>query len=110
MSRKVSRRSMLKTMVGVAGAALLNACAPAAAPTAEPTKASIQATQAPAAGSSSTEAAPAGKEAVTLRVFFGANPEEAKVRQSIFDSFTAANSGIKITPEIPTQNTTEALL
>lgn len=108
MSAKFTRRSMLKSMVGFAGAALLNACAPQAstqAPAAQPTT---------AAQPAATEAVPATKPApagaVNLRVFFGANPEEAKVRQTIFDQFTAANSGIAITPEIPTQNTTEALL
>lgn len=80
--------------------AALAACTPAS-----PTAAPPGATQVPP---ESPPQAPA--DAVTLRVFFGANPEEAATRQTIFDSFTAANPGIAITPEIPTQNTTEALL
>jgi len=96
---------MLKHMAGFAGAAVLSACAPQAtnAPTSSAPGSPTTAVEAPAANP------PAAGE-VNLRVFFGANPEEATVRQSIFDSFTAANPGIKITPEIPTTNTTEALL
>lgn len=103
MSANMNRRTMLKHVVGFAGAALLNACAPAASTTA-PTDAGDAA--APAAPTTQ----PASTEQVTLRVFFGANPEEANVRQRIFDTFTELNPGITITPEIPTQNTTEALL
>jgi multiple sugar transport system substrate-binding protein len=117
MTSQVSRRSILKAMA-LAGGGLLAACAPAAQPTAavepttapvEPTKAA-EPTMAPAEPTATVAANPPAAEGVNLRVFFGANPEEAKVRQTIFDGFTALNPNIKITPEIPTQNTTEALL
>jgi ABC-type glycerol-3-phosphate transport system substrate-binding protein len=96
MKRKLTRREVLVSMASLSGLALVSACvqAPPAATT-------------PAEGE--TEQAPAA-EAVALRVFFGANPEEATTRQTIFDQFTEANPNITITPEIPTTNTTEALL
>lgn len=92
--RKMSRRDVMKSMAGMAGAAVLAGCA----------------TATPTAPSEGPEATPGEVEPVTLRVFFGANPEEAATRQVIFDEFTDINPGIEITPEIPTQTTTEALL
>ncbi len=114
MTTKLSRRNMLKGMAGMAGASLLVACAPAATPAAEPTTEPNQvepttAAEMPAEPTATTAPAPA-MDAVGLRIFFGANPEEANVRQTIFDGFVGQNSNISITPEIPTQNTTEALL
>jgi multiple sugar transport system substrate-binding protein len=106
MEKKISRRDFLKSMGGLAGAALLTACG-----SNQPTSEAPAATQ--AEGQPEAEeptAAPAAAGATALRVFFGANPEEANTRQIIFDNFTSANPNITITPEIPTQNTTEALL
>jgi multiple sugar transport system substrate-binding protein len=93
------------TALTSAGLALA-ACTPpvAEAPEEEPVEAE------PEEEMEAEEPAPAPDEAVTLRVFFGANPAEAETRQIIFDSFTEANPSITITPEIPTENTTEALL
>ncbi|MCC6458727.1 MAG: sugar ABC transporter substrate-binding protein [Caldilineaceae bacterium] len=97
MKRKLTRREVLTSMAGLSGLALVSGCVQAL-PSSATTPAAGDAEQAP------------GQEAVTLRVFFGANPEEATTRQTIFDQFTEAHPNIKITPEIPTQNTTEALL
>src|SRR5690554_3544180 len=96
MKRKLTRREVLTSMASLSGMALLSACV----------QAPPQAT-APAEGDAAE--APS-QEAVALRVFFGANPEEAATRQTIFDQFTESHPNITITPEIPTQNTTEALL
>ena len=121
MQKKLTRRQALKSMLGFAGVAVLSACtAPAAPAPAQPAAtaapAAGEATAAPAAAPVATDtpvppptAAPkAGQTA--LRVFFGANPEEAAVRQTIFDTYQGAHPDILIQPEIPTQNTTQALL
>jgi multiple sugar transport system substrate-binding protein len=107
MKHVLSRRRLLKSAATASGLAVLSACTPAS-PTASPTK-EVVATTAPQA--EATPQPPSETQAgVKLRVFFGANPEEAATRQTIFDSFTEANPDITIVPEIPTQNTTEALL
>jgi ABC-type glycerol-3-phosphate transport system substrate-binding protein len=97
MKRKLTRREVLTSMASLSGLALVSGCVQAL-PSSATTPAAGDAEQAP------------GQEAVALRVFFGANPEEATTRQTIFDQFTEAHPNIEITPEIPTQNTTEALL
>jgi len=127
MDKKLTRRQVLKSMFGFAGVAVLTACsAPAAPAPAQPAApaatsapgatAAPTATTAPAAApiASPTPVPPptsAPKTGQTaLRVFFGANPEEAAVRQKIFDTYQQAHPEILIQPEIPTQNTTQALL
>jgi multiple sugar transport system substrate-binding protein len=88
MARKtLTRRDMLKLTGGALGAAVLQACGSAAAPSTP--NASAGATAAP--GQASQQLSPA-----ELVFFFGANVDEAKTRQKVIDAFTQKFPQIKI--------------
>lgn len=107
------RRALWVSVVSLAHVPLVSACsgaapgapaitAPGPAPSPTATLAAPTSTPAgtPVTASAVATTAPTSANAVTLRVFYGANPEESATRQKIFDAYMAAHPSVKIEPEL----------
>ncbi len=96
---KLNRRQFLQLSAGIGGAALLAACAPKPAPTAEPTKAPVaEATQAPEATAvpEATAAQPTAGEKAKIQLMWRTSESETPMVNKFVAKFMEKNPDIAV--------------